>query len=250
MKIEKGTLKKTKKGFEVVLPTKKGTAPFQIPHKSSHFRPEDGADGVEVEVERDDKNNIVRVTIPGKPVFSPQDEQPAGMGGHRSVTSRQAAARTGRPAGMHRNRPPRPETRHQAPSGESRRLRLGSSVCRSITRTHSCHFRRLVQTAGRPRPFPWMNCPRSRQRLTGVLELDVTTESPLLTCHPQPLSESGGHKTYGVLTIGLDVIVPATGIRGFADPVDGVNWRHAGIPEPARVLVPGAGRESRPTGPQ
>ncbi|MCO6454198.1 MAG: hypothetical protein J5I93_02680 [Pirellulaceae bacterium] len=72
------------------------------------------------------------------------------------------------------------------------------------------------------------------QRLTGILELRITTETPLLTCHPEPLDdrqsaagsqsgqgrERGGrrreasHKRYAALAIGRDVIVPATGVRG------------------------------------
>ncbi|ETX06257.1 RAMP superfamily CRISPR-associated protein [Candidatus Entotheonella palauensis] len=53
-----------------------------------------------------------------------------------------------------------------------------------------------------------------RERLTGVLELAITTETPLLSCHPREVSDKGGHKTYAALAIGPDVIVPATGVRG------------------------------------
>ena len=52
-------------------------------------------------------------------------------------------------------------------------------------------------------------------RFTGILELDVKTLSPLMTCAPQPISgDQNSHKTYPVLAIEQDVIVPATGIRG------------------------------------
>jgi len=56
--------------------------------------------------------------------------------------------------------------------------------------------------------------PTERFRKSGVLELEVTTLSPLMTCSPKPVSEKNGHKTYKALTIGNDVIVPSTGIRG------------------------------------
>jgi hypothetical protein len=54
----------------------------------------------------------------------------------------------------------------------------------------------------------------TEDRFTGILELEVTTRSPLLTCNPSAIKEEYGHKTYEALTIGDDVIVPATGIRG------------------------------------
>lgn len=53
-----------------------------------------------------------------------------------------------------------------------------------------------------------------RHRKSGILELEVTTLSPLMTCNPVPVSEKAIHKTYPALTIGNDVIVPSTGIRG------------------------------------
>lgn len=55
-----------------------------------------------------------------------------------------------------------------------------------------------------------------RQRQSGILELEIRTLSPLMTCRPVPDPESKDkeHKTYSALTIGNDVVVPATGIRG------------------------------------
>ena len=53
-----------------------------------------------------------------------------------------------------------------------------------------------------------------KDRLTGVIELDVTTTSPLMTCAPEPVDPKADHKTYRALTIGDDVVVPATGVRG------------------------------------
>ena len=52
-----------------------------------------------------------------------------------------------------------------------------------------------------------------KQRFTGILDLTVKNISPLLTSEPTPKNE-GPHKEYNVLTIGNDVIVPATSVRG------------------------------------
>jgi hypothetical protein len=49
-----------------------------------------------------------------------------------------------------------------------------------------------------------------KDRFTGLLRLRVRTLSPLLTCEPGP-ERSGPHR---VLSIGNDVIVPASGVRG------------------------------------
>ena len=50
--------------------------------------------------------------------------------------------------------------------------------------------------------------------LSGVLELKVQTCSPLMVCAPNPVDPSAEHKHYRALTIGNDVILPATGVRG------------------------------------
>ena len=52
-------------------------------------------------------------------------------------------------------------------------------------------------------------------RFTGILELKITTESPLLTSEADPYEGAkGSHQKFHALTIGDDVIVPATGVRG------------------------------------
>lgn len=79
-------------------------------------------------------------------------------------------------------------------------------------------------------PFPpanWFEGPRKRckptpltmdevekDRFTGIVEIDLETCSPLLTCHPDPVDPKVDHKTYRALAMGPDVIVPATGVRG------------------------------------
>lgn len=66
----------------------------------------------------------------------------------------------------------------------------------------------------RHQPTPHSIGEVEHDRISGVLELDVKTLSPLLTCSPIPLAPKAEHKTYRALTIGEDVIVPATGVRG------------------------------------
>lgn len=56
--------------------------------------------------------------------------------------------------------------------------------------------------------------PEEKHRKTGVLDLEIKTLSPLLTCSPVPVSDKPEHKTYKALTIDNDVILPSTGIRG------------------------------------
>lgn len=56
--------------------------------------------------------------------------------------------------------------------------------------------------------------PETGKRYTGVLNLKVKTVSPLLTMDCENRLEEGNHFKYKALTIGDDVIVPATSIRG------------------------------------
>lgn len=52
-------------------------------------------------------------------------------------------------------------------------------------------------------------------RFTGVLNLKVKTLSPLMTCDPVPYTpKEEDHKKFHALTIGNDVVLPATSVRG------------------------------------
>lgn len=51
-------------------------------------------------------------------------------------------------------------------------------------------------------------------RISGILELDIQTLSPLMTCSPEPENPNDTHKIFKALTIGNDVVLPATGVRG------------------------------------
>ena len=65
-----------------------------------------------------------------------------------------------------------------------------------------------------PTPLTIDEDPEERDRLSGILELEIKTLSPLMSCSPKVYQEKNGHKSFKALTIGNDVIVPATGIRG------------------------------------
>ena len=65
-----------------------------------------------------------------------------------------------------------------------------------------------------PTPLTIDERSEERGRKTGVLELEIKTLSPLMTCDPVAISDDEGHKTYKALTIDNDVIVPASSIRG------------------------------------
>lgn len=65
-----------------------------------------------------------------------------------------------------------------------------------------------------PTPLTADELPDERDRKSAILELEIKTLSPLMTCSPEPVSEENGHNTFKALTIGNDVVVPATGVRG------------------------------------
>lgn len=71
-----------------------------------------------------------------------------------------------------------------------------------------------VTAPERKAPTPLSIDEVEKERLSGVLDLELTTLSPLLTCSPQASNVRDGHRTHPVLAIGKDVIVPATGVRG------------------------------------
>lgn len=209
MKTEKGTLKKVNNKFLVTLPTKKGTADFQIPQLAMCFRREDAESGLEVSVERDSRNRITKVTIPGKPEIagSPPSPPPGSRGGRES---RRPGAGGPRNAGSHQGGGPAQPQAVRSTSKASPKI-LGMAFHNPYT---FLPFNSRPPTRREPTPLSIDESPEERDRLTGVLELRVRSETPLLTCDPRHERDDNGHKTYRALTIGPDVIVPATGIRG------------------------------------
>jgi len=65
-----------------------------------------------------------------------------------------------------------------------------------------------------PTPLTADELPEEKWRHTGVLELEIKTLSPLMSCTPSPYKVENGHNYYNALRIGNDVVVPATGVRG------------------------------------
>jgi hypothetical protein len=180
-----GTLKKNKKGqWMVVLSTKKGgIVDCSIPRQTLCFRPEDGHEGLEVSVEKDQENRILKVVIPGKPVVSSPAVSASRFGRGQSVDLAEIPKAHPSVIGLPFHNP---YTFLPFPQKEPKRRD----------------------------PTPLSMDEKERERLTGVLDLEVTTLRPLLTCRPEASNEQDDHRTYEALTIGGDVIIPATGVRG------------------------------------
>ncbi len=207
MPMNKGRLRKTK-CILVELQTKAGDwKPHPIPGAAKRFSDSDFSDGLEVDVELDKNNKIVSVSIPGKPAVQPP---PAAVKRPRHTQQFNRPAQTG-----HRpNRVPAPPNAQRAdePTQRQNAYRLiGQPFHNPYT------FIPFQDEPVRQRKTPTLISADEidRDRLTGVIELRVSTVSPLLSADPVPVSGTEGtHKTYQALKIGNDVIVPATGIRG------------------------------------
>ena len=65
-----------------------------------------------------------------------------------------------------------------------------------------------------PTPLSIDEHPDERERISGILSLEIKNLSPLMSCSPKADQGENGHKMFKTLTIGNDVIVPATSIRG------------------------------------
>ncbi len=202
-----GTLKKSKKGFTVELPTKKGTSNFPIPAAAYYFRPEDATDGMTVEVERDAKNLITKVTIPGKPEVAPA--------GPPTQPNRSAQRHRGGPRQHGAQRQPR---QGQAQPTALRGLTKAGPEVLELPFHNPYTFIPFPESAPAHRKPTLLTADELKNethRLSGVLRLEMRTETPLLSCSPKPIQEEkNGHQTFPALTIGSDVIVPATGVRG------------------------------------
>lgn len=203
MKTEKGKLKAIKNGFQVLLPTKKGgSASHPIPASAARFRLQDAADGVEVDVELDAGHRIAKVTIPGKEPASVPRPQAVPSGKHEKRDKPTGSQKPG-------HKPGQPRAVRGLPKAPPKALGLPFHNPYTFL-----PFGNTPPCRKEPTPLSIDELPEERSRLTGILELEITTTSPLLTCSPRAVRDENGHKTYEVLKIGPDVIVPATGIRG------------------------------------
>jgi len=168
-------------------------------------------------VERDAQNRIVKVTIPGQPEVQPAappgpGERAGNRGGHGG-----RPPRGGKPSGDRPRPPQTPDAGgHAQPQAVKKLLKASPKVIGlEFTNPYTfLPFSKQRPNRRPPTPLSADELPDERGRLTGVLELDVITRSPLMSCHPEPVANEPGHKTFAALKIGPDVIVPATGIRG------------------------------------
>jgi len=199
MTSEKGKLVKQGKTFMVNLPTKKGSANFAIPEAAKRFKDSDASDGAEVDVERDDSNRIVKVTIPGAVEVIATVTKPQPRGGYKAGFA----------------------------GGKGNGVGVQNRARRTLVKAPPRFLDMPFHNPYTFIPFPKQAAERfaptlhsadeaiGSERFSGVLCLRVTTESPLLTCDPIEVESSkSGHKIFRALTIAGDVIVPATGVRG------------------------------------
>ena len=159
--------------------------------------------GMEVSVEME--NGIIqKVTIPGQ--APPQKTQPPqregrGRGGHQQHGNR--------PNNNHQGHNQQPVSTNSLPQGNPQLI--GMPFHNPYT---FIPFVKDSKVSNKVKFTPRTIDESDNNRFTGVIELEITTLSPLMTNGAIPQIENG-HKTYSALTIDDDVIVPATGVRGF-----------------------------------
>ncbi|MCP4119565.1 MAG: hypothetical protein GY737_30025 [Desulfobacteraceae bacterium] len=179
---EKAYLIKGKKYWEVKLKTKKGSATFPIYNNAKYFREEDAEEGAEVNVIRP-KGAITKVTIEGKPETAPEPGQKKANNTPHATKNMQQAS---------------PEV-------------LGEPFYNPYT---------FVPFPKSPVTAPMRHTPLSADdntdnaHLSGMIRLKVKTESPLMS-HDAGKANTHGHKTYQMLKVGPNVIVPGTSVKGF-----------------------------------
>ncbi|MFO0903755.1 MAG: hypothetical protein U0939_12185 [Pirellulales bacterium] len=244
-----GTLKKAGSSWQVTVPTRKGSASLPIPLPAQCFA-QTTAEGTTVEVETDAANKILKVTVPGQPAVrppapTPSKSGPKGKGGGGGGPGRFPQSSAPRPSA---SRPSASRPSASRPSA-SRPAQAGGGYQGGTGGGGPKRAKRRLPKAppsviGLPFHNPYTFVPFTEERLplnelrkptwltadefpvgagkparyTGVLELSVKTLSPLMTCQSRPYAgddtKKKGHKKYRALTIGPDVIVPATGVRG------------------------------------
>jgi CRISPR-associated protein (TIGR03986 family) len=191
---------KGKKSVMLILPTKKGgESSHPIPEKAKSFKDIDASDGLEVDVERDEKNNIIKVSIPGKEYNQNKN--------------------------THAGNDQKPQ--------DTNKLSQGNPSLIGFPFHNPYTFIPFTKKSERHEPTLQTADEIDADRFTGIIELKITTQSPLLisqfiseeekiihnnpNCSDKQKEEkikNIGHKTFKALTIGDDVIVPATSVRG------------------------------------
>jgi hypothetical protein len=187
---------KGKKTIMLILPTKKGESPHPIPDSAKCFNVADATDGIEVDVEKDPKNQIVKVTIPGKSEVSPAQ--------NRSKNNNQRNNNHG--------------NNHRVSNNNYGRTSQSVSTQAEPASYLKFHFHNPYTfipftKAGKRHKPTLQTADETEERFTGIIELKITTQSPLLSYQPKK-DKTEEHAKYEALTIGEDVIVPAASIRG------------------------------------
>lgn len=193
---EKANLIKGKKFWQVKLKTKKGSKDYPIFDPAKFFREEDAEDGVEVNVTRKE-GQIIKVTIEGKPETAPI-----------LVTKKSGDMMRTKSANNQQNR--------QQPKNTNQMQQAFPEM--------------LGEPFHNPYTFiPFMENPVTERTehtplsaddranhgyLTGIIRLEIQTDSPLMS-HDGGKVNKNNHKSFGMLTIGKRVVVPATAIKGF-----------------------------------
>ena len=171
---------------------------YSIPDKAKGFADEDVKDDTVALVEFDKNDQIVKVTIPGTADISLKLVTPVVSPG-RSNPSRQS------------------QTRHPANALKGK-VKASPKILGEPFHNPYTFIPFAADPVRGRKPATLITIDETRDgcdRKTGIVDLTITTVSPLLSCTPIPTHETkGGHKTYQTLTIGDDVIVPASWIRG------------------------------------
>ena len=196
--IEKSNLIKRKKFWQVKLKTKKGSKEFPIFDGAKYFREEDAEEGAEVNVIREN-GQIKKVTIKGKPEKIPQAETKKTVGGDKIKSMAN-----------------HPQNTQTTPKDTNKMQQALPEV--------------LGEPFHNPYTFiPFMDIPVTKKIAhiplsaddkpnkgfhTGIIRLKVQTKSPLMS-RDSGKANKEKHKSYQMLKIGRNVVVPATAIKGF-----------------------------------
>ncbi|MDR3196919.1 MAG: RAMP superfamily CRISPR-associated protein [Planctomycetaceae bacterium] len=178
----------------LILPTKNGgKSSYLIPENAKYFKDTDAVDGLEVDVETDTRNNIIKVSIPGKEPFLQHK--------YNEMKTGQNNNRENKYADNYRKSP------------DTNKLSQGDPSLIGFSFHNPYTFIPFTKNTKRDKPTLQTADEIDADRFTGIIELKITTQSPLLTIQTEK-NKQEEHAKYKALTIGNDVIVPATSIRG------------------------------------
>lgn len=183
--------KKGKPEFYVEVPTKKGTAKMRIQDGMIRFKEKDAKDGMPVLVERAG-GQIKKVVLKGYEEVDPPPAPPKTHAAHQNYAKGNRGYGTQKKAFS------------DSPAPASN---IGMPFHNPYT---------FIPFEGRPeRNAPTLRTKDEveKERLSGVLEMEIVTERPLMTIHSN-FKETNSTPELKVLKINQDVIVPSTAVRG------------------------------------